>query len=159
MAKAMRRGLESRWAEAHKSAARARKGTAMRIAIGLVGLLLTGCATFSSLETGLDSLVGQPFSAATAKLGYPSNQMKIGEETVYGWGRAFDMSVPTYRTGQTSGYVGTKPFNATTGYAGSTQVSFQCSLKIVVGPDQIIRKWSYDGNAGGCEGYAGALKS
>jgi hypothetical protein len=119
---------------------------------------LAGCATISTMETGLQALVGQPFDAAIARLGYPSGQMQVGEDTVYGWGRSFMMSMPQYHTANTTGYIGSTSYSGTTGYMSSVPMQFQCDIKIAVGSDNIIKSWQYDGNAGGCGAYAGALK-
>lgn len=127
------------------------------VAVGAV-LVLAGCATFSTMETGLQALVGQPFDAAISRLGYPSGQMKVGEDTVYGWGRSFTMNMPQYNTATTTGYVGATPISGTTGYMSSVPMQFQCDIKIAVGPDNIIKSWQYDGNVGGCGAYAKALR-
>jgi hypothetical protein len=102
--------------------------------------------------------VGQPFDLAIAKLGYPAGQMKVGDDTVYGWGRNFTMNMPQYRTATTNGYVGSTAYTGTTGYMASVPVQYQCDIKIAVGPDNIIKSWQYDGNIGGCGAYASALK-
>ena len=121
-------------------------------------LSLVGCTTFSTMETGLQALVGQPFDAAVARLGYPSGQMQVGGDTVYGWGRSFMMNMPQYQTSTTTGYVGSTPYSGTTGTWGSVAMQYQCDIKIAVGPDNVIKSYQYVGNIGGCGAYASALK-
>jgi hypothetical protein len=128
------------------------------ITVGMAAFALAGCSTFSTMETGLQALVGQPFDAAIARLGYPSGQMKVGDDTVYGWGRSFTMSMPQYQSANTTGYIGSTPYSGTTSTWGSVPMQYQCDIKIAVGPDNIIKSWQYDGNLGGCGAYASALK-
>ena len=136
---------------------RGRKAMRKYLIVGAT-LLISACTTFSNLETGLAALVGQPFQAAIDKIGYPAGQMKVGDDTVYAWGRNFSMSMPTYNSAQTTGTVGSTPYTANTGYTSYQSVNYQCDVKIIVGPDNVIKSWQYDGNMGGCDAYASALK-
>ncbi|WP_157668145.1 hypothetical protein [Croceicoccus marinus] len=120
-------------------------------------LLLGGCTTFSNMENGLNVLMGQPIQVAFDNLGYPSGQMKVGDDTVYGWGRNFTMNMPTTSTAQTFGTVGTTPYSGTTTATSWTPTQYSCDVKIIAGPDGIIKDWQYNGNMGGCEAFAKPL--
>ena len=127
--------------------------------IGMFAVVqLAACATFGNMEKGLNQLMSQPFEAAIDTLGYPKGQMQIGEHTVYAWGRSFEMSMPTTSTSNTTGYVGYKPFNATTNTTSWQTAEYSCDIRVVVGPDNIIKNWEFDGNIGGCEAYPKRLK-
>ena len=120
--------------------------------------LLGACSTFSNMETGLNTMVGQNYTAAFGKLGYPSGQMTFGEDTVYAWGRSFSMNMPRYNQTQTTGQVGGTSFSASTGYTSYSTVDYQCNVKIVVDRNGTIKNWEFDGNIGGCDAYSKRLK-
>lgn len=52
----------------------------------LICLLLAGCSSLGDFSTGMRSLVGQPATAAFARLGYPDRQQVIAGNTVYYYG-------------------------------------------------------------------------
>ena len=136
-----------------------RRGSYMKKMLAVLSLLaLTGCATFSTMETGLNSMIGQPLSVAIDRLGYPGGQMEVGNDRVYAWGRSFSMNMPQYNTAQTTGQVGNTGFSATTGYTSYTNVNYNCNIKIVTDSVGIIKNWEFDGNIGGCEAYSKRLK-
>ncbi|KEO91528.1 hypothetical protein EH31_02335 [Erythrobacter longus] len=128
------------------------------IASAIGALSLAGCATFSNMETGLNTLMGQPLQAAIDTLGYPQGQMHVGEDTVYGWGREFTVNMPQYQTSNTYGQVGGTSFSANTGTTTYVPTNYNCNVRIAVGPDNRIKNWEFDGNIGGCEAYSSRLK-
>jgi hypothetical protein len=134
----------------------------MKVISGIVfavsAFALSGCTTFSHMETGLNSLMGQPLQAAIDTLGYPKGQMKVGDDTVYGWGREFSMNMPQYQTSNTYGQVGGTGFSATTGTTTYVPTNYNCNIRIAVGPDNLIKDWEFDGNIGGCEAYSERLE-
>lgn len=58
----------------------------MRTWIASALLLLTGCVA-TGLDSGLQSLVGQDFSAAVKALGYPDRAQTTTGSTTYIWSR------------------------------------------------------------------------
>ncbi len=121
-------------------------------------LSVGGCSTFSNMETGLNTLIGQPLDAAIARIGYPSGQMQVGNDTVYAWGRQFSMNMPRYNQATTTGRVGGTGFSATTGYTSYDNVTYECNVKIITDERGIIKTWEFDGNIGGCDAYSKRLK-
>src|SRR5688500_7272407 len=75
----------------------------MRVAILVASVALSACATpaqqaSSNLESGLDTMIGQPVEVAVARLGEPIASAPMGTDTVYGWGHAFtgtELLMPT----------------------------------------------------------------
>jgi hypothetical protein len=64
-----------------------------RLAI-LVCLLGGACSSaLDGVEQGLTHLKGQPIDAAVAKLGRPTGQQSIMDETAYIWSTSFDSQV------------------------------------------------------------------
>ncbi|MEQ3745797.1 MAG: hypothetical protein ABNH53_06110 [Henriciella sp.] len=134
------------------------KKTIYGAAIAASFLGLQACTTFSDLEAGLSDLTGQPQTVAFDRLGYPDNQMEVGEDKVYFWGYSNSFSLTTPTTQTTTGYVGGTPFSAnTTGYQ-TNNYNYNCSIKLIVGPDEIVKRWEYQGNIGGCSQYVKRLK-
>jgi hypothetical protein len=104
----------------------------------IIGILIASCALggcvswwksnalWGKSKTGIDTLEGQPLSAALERLGYPSRDQNLDGEHVIRWDLTY------------FGYV--------------------CHLTIEVDRDDIIKKYHYDGDAGGCDKYVQALK-
>lgn len=131
----------------------------MRLGVCLLGtLVLTGCATFSNLEDGLNGLVGRPEREAFRALGYPNTKEEFGNETVYVWGRRSSGTYYVPQTSTTTGYVGTKPVYGTTTYNQPMSYDYNCTIKVIVDADRYIKTWEYDGNLGGCSAYIQRLK-
>lgn len=114
---------------------------------------LSGCLTWGGFEEGLASFKGRPVSEAFDVLGYPAQQQQFGDDTVYTWATSHTGVIVTPTTSTTSGTVGSTPFRATTTGMGTTPVSYACTVKLIVGPDNLVRRYDFEGNMGGCEGY------
>lgn len=125
----------------------------------LMSASLAGCATFGHLEDGLKLLMGQNSQTAFNVLGYPSAKQKFGSDTVYYWSfnRSGTLIVP--QTSTTTGYVGNKPVYGTTTSNQLVPVNYNCQIKLVAGPNDVLKSWEYEGNIGGCQSYVGRLKS
>ncbi len=120
--------------------------------------ILVSCSTFPNIEQGLQSMVGRPRAEAFSRLGYPSSQLQFGSDTAYVWGASNTVAVPVPQSNSTSGYVGSTPFNATTTSTGYMPMTYSCTIRIIVGPDDLVKSWDYNGNLGGCSRYASLLK-
>lgn len=132
-----------------------------KLLIGTVSLALAGCATTTTnktLDNGLTSLVGQPIQAAYDRLGYPNGSQTMNGDTFYVWSTNRNVVMPTYNNGTAYGTVGTTPFQVNTSMPGMMPMNFNCSIRLIVGGDGIIKSWDYQGNAGGCQGYVKMLK-
>lgn len=90
--------------------------------------LLASCA-FKMIEEGMGSMVGQPLSAAVAKIGLPTEERVIAGQKVYIWytGRVVE---------------------------GTTA---QCRIRAIMQGD-LIGSFDYEGNNGACMRYASLLK-
>ena len=102
----------------------------MRVAIAaaLAAVLLWGCAG-RMIQSGMDSMVGQPLSAVIAKLGVPNEEQTIAGQKVYTWysGRLIE---------------------------GTTS---SCRIRAIMRGD-IIATWDYEGNESACWRYASRLR-
>ncbi|MFZ7096718.1 hypothetical protein ACOPJQ_02390 [Luteimonas dalianensis] len=119
----------------------------------VLAVSLSSCLTWSGFEEGLASFKGRPISEAFDVLGYPAQQQQFGDDTVYTWATSHTGVAIAPTTSTTSGTVGSTPFNATTTGMQTTSVSYACTVKLIVGPDNLVRRYDFEGNMGGCEGY------
>lgn len=132
-----------------------------KLVLAIVSLLLSGCA-FDTLNDGLPQLVGKPIDAAVDVMGLPNQRMEMGSYTVYVWGNNYSSTVPIYSTNTavTTGSVGTTPVYGTTTTSSINHIPVQhrCEIKLQVDENEIVRRWEWSGNQGGCQTYASRLK-
>jgi hypothetical protein len=96
-------------------------------AIVLASLVTAGCAG-PAIEKGMNTMLGQPLSAAVAKLGMPTDEKTIAGQKVYIW------------------------FNRVVDEGSE----YKCTLRAIVSGD-VITAWDFDGNNGPCLRYAERL--
>lgn len=125
----------------------------------IAATFLTGCATFSDLENGLQTLVGKPFTTAVDVMGYPDGKMPIDSQTVYVWGNRSVGAYSMPQTAYTSGYVGNQYYTAQTQYNQTVYYDHQCEIKLVCDSSDTIITWQYRGNIAGCNQYISNLNA
>lgn len=134
-----------------------------RILLALAIVSLSGCASFSQLDDGLNALVGKPLSTAVDTLGVPNGERVITGRHYVQWGRtsAGFMPMPTnsytYGTANVGSSYGN--YSATTLGTIYVPVSYNCTVTLTVDSNERISDWSYDGNLGGCAPYIERLKN
>lgn len=98
---------------------------------------------------------GKPVEAAVAKLGMPTSQQPIMNETAYIWSTSYDDVgvIPTYSTGSL-GSVPVTTSSFTVGPAGTAS----CRLRVFVKGDGLIRGWDVEGGQRACRRYADDLR-
>ena len=132
-----------------------------KLILGFMLILSVGCA-LQTLEDGLPYLVGKPIDSAVDVLGLPSSKMTIGKYTVYEWTNENSATIPMTMpsTSFTSGNLGTSSINtSTTSYSTSyIPVNNVCVIKLSVDDNEIINRWEFKGNQGGCQYYTDGIK-
>lgn len=131
----------------------------MRNFLYFVIFILSGCVTSAQLETGLNYLLDRNISEAFQALGYPSGKQQFGDDTVYVWSVNQSGALVLPSSSTTTGNVGTTSFSATTSSTQVVPVSHNCVIKLVTGPDKIIKHWEFNGNVGGCSEYSDRVDS
>jgi len=135
----------------------------MRNVLFTISLLLTlnisGCATFSQMEAGLDTLMGKNEKEAFSVLGYPSGKQIYGEDTVYIWEVSNTGTLLLPQTSTTYGNIGTIPVYGTTTYNQVVPINNRCVIKIAADTDGTLKHWEYQGNMGGCNSFIKRLDS
>lgn len=128
----------------------------------LFSVILSGCATFGQMEDGLHGLIGQDVSAAVNVLGFPSSEREIAGMKLVEWGRSNSAAIMMPTTSTTTGYaqsgVRTATFSSATTSAVPMNLNFQCHIALQVDSNNVIRRYQYEGNLGGCAPYIRALK-
>jgi len=76
--------------------------------------------------------------------------MQNGSYSVYVWDNRFSSTIPLYNT-STAG-------TTTTSTVNDVPVEYHCQIKLQVDATNIIQRWEYFGNQGGCQNYANGLK-
>ena len=131
------------------------------IRLVLLSALLSSCA-LQTLKEGLPYLVGQPIESAVNVLGLPNTKMEMAGYTIYEWSNQYSSTIPITQanTTYTSGNAGTTPvYGTTTSYSTNyVLVNNRCRIKLAVSEDDIIQRWEYFGNQGGCQYYANGVK-
>ena len=118
---------------------------------------LGGCVS-QNMNAGLQSLVGQNIRAAIDRIGYPDGQQVILGDKVYVWGVSQNAVMPMTNTNFTSGSVGGVPVYGTTTSTNYVPVNYNCKIQIATDANDIIKRYQWSGNMGGCARYANALK-
>ena len=124
-------------------------------------LALAGCATTTTnktMDTALSALVGRPVEAAYYQLGYPNGTQNMNGDTFYIWTTNRNVVMPMVNSGTAYGNVGNTPFQVNSSVTGAVPVNLNCTIRLIAGPDTIVKSWDYQGNAGGCQGYVKMLK-
>jgi hypothetical protein len=124
----------------------------------VVAVGLTGCVS-QNMDQGLQALVGQDIHLAMNALGYPTGQQPLLGETVYTWSTTQTFATTTPVTTTTTGTVGNKAVDtATTTYVPTTG-TYTCTVQIAADSNNRIKSFQWQGDVGGCAGYANRLKA
>ena len=119
---------------------------------------LSSCVTMESAKPAMDAMKGKPISAAIDKLGYPDGQMNIAGKKVYVWNTNSTESYLVPDNTTTTTWVNGSPVHATSYGTRSESFELQCKLKVIASEADVIEKWEWEGNVGGCEVYAMRLQ-
>lgn len=119
-------------------------------------LAITSCV-FKALDQGLADLKGKPIETAFDVLGYPSSKLELGNVTVYKWNNSFSRMLPIPQVANTTGFVGTTPFQMQSNSLGFIPQHHSGELTIGVDKNGIIQRCGYSGTESGLHGYANSL--
>lgn len=125
----------------------------------MLGVLVwtAGCASWGDMKRGLDGLLGKPLDAAIAKLGYPTAEQTIAGRKLYRWQVSEQSTIVTPTVATTTGTVGaglgSVPYSVRTTSAIVEPVVYHCQIVLEVDKMEIVQRYQYDGNLGGCESY------
>lgn len=112
------------------------------------GLALTACTTFSDVENGLNNANGRHVNFLIDQIGFPTSTQEFAGRKVYTWSSS--RQAPT--------------FNQTIGPGGwpmltpGPSVTYDCTIRAEVDQAETILNSTFEGNIGGCERYARALR-
>lgn len=136
----------------------------MRIVIGALAtaLLCAGCVSFSGIDAGVHSLLGQNVDQVVDRIGYPTEQREFEGRKLYVWSNSQNYTMYLPQTSQTTGSVygagGYANYNSTTTYNAPMPLHYECTVILEVGADHIVQREQWHGNLGGCARYAKLAK-
>ncbi len=129
-------------------------------------LALTACTTFEDIDSGLNQFKGQPVNSLIEVLGFPDDERSIAGRRIIIWNTNENFTIQTPITSYGSGTLNTfgqggyaygNYQSRTTSYV-PTNVNYNCTLLVEINRKNRILGHSIEGNIGGCERYASALK-
>lgn len=123
----------------------------------LVLITVLGCARGAYISGGLSAMQGKDISVAFNVLGYPSGQQKIGSDNVYVWTVNHSSTIHLPQTTTAYGHVNYVPVYGSVTYNQPTTLHHYCNIRIIAGPNNVIKTWDYSGNNIGCSRYSNAL--
>ena len=140
----------------------------MRIFIRLLLSILTlaSCTTFEDIDGGLSVFRGRPVDDLISVIGFPDGQRTIAGRTLVIWNTNQNVTtvtpVTTYNSGTANvygsgGYGYGSYSGSSTTYVPST-VNYNCTVMVEIDRQNRIINHDLEGNIGGCERYAVALR-
>ena len=124
--------------------------------ICLALLAVSACAS-QSLNSGLPHLVGKKIDYAIGYLGHPNSESKIAGKKVYMWGnsRTFTttQTVSTPISGTAYGLGGGVSYYGRTTSVVPQVHNYQCTIRLITNDKDIVERWEWNGNEGGCRQY------
>ena len=127
---------------------------------------LAACTTFEDIDGGLAAFHGQPVNTLVEVLGFPDGEQSIAGNQIVFWHSEQDVTTVTPITSFNNGTVnaygtggyGYGSYNSTTTTYVPTTVNYNCTLKVAIDQRNRILSHDFEGNIGGCEQYAVALR-
>lgn len=136
----------------------------MRRSLALIPALLIACTPSQDISEGMTQFRGQPIDNVASVLGAPNDERVIAGRRYVIWSTNRNVSYTMPVTNYLSGTV-----NASNGgfatYGGTStsyvpmSASYVCTLTVEVSDQYIVQNFSFDGNIGGCRGYASRLRA
>ena len=131
--------------------------------------ILTSCTTFEDINGGLTTFHGQPVNSLIQVLGFPDSEQSIAGNQIVSWHSEQNITsvtpviqVTSYSNGRVNTYgaggYGNGNYNSTTTSYEPTTVNYNCTLKVAIDQRDRILSHDFEGNIGGCEQYAAALR-
>jgi hypothetical protein len=114
------------------------------LSIFVLFAVLAGCAS-THMNKGLQALSGKDIKTAFSVLGYPNEEHAYGDETVHIWSKK--SPVAYYPAGYYDGK------------ARISQVSNDCTIRMVSDSRGEIKHWEWSGSEQACQSYAGKLRN
>ena len=112
--------------------------------IGVVAVLISGCASHEKFALKYDSWLGKNISQLINQIGYPDRTFSLpNKNKVYVYERSRMYSIPSFPM---MGYGGGYGAYAMFGYGGSELIQETCKLFIEANKKGNILKWASRGN-------------
>ncbi|WP_342070267.1 hypothetical protein [Yoonia algicola] len=139
----------------------------MRFIKSLIAFVLaTACTTFEDIDGGLDSFQGRSINDLISVIGFPDGERLVAGRKLVVWSSSQNVTtvtpVTTYSSGNANAYgsggYGYGSYSGTsTTYVPQT-VNYNCTIMVEIDQNNRILGHDFEGNIGGCEQYAVALR-
>jgi hypothetical protein len=119
------------------------------LAIVMLAVLLTGCATQAGFEKKLSAYVGSSTDRVVSAWGVPAGTYKSGdaEYLMYTWSNSGSVPITSPTTSYSQGMVGGMPYGGWTYGTRTSNVNFNFWCKwTFIAVDGRVVKWNYEGN-------------
>jgi len=132
-----------------------------KITLICVLISFAGCMSMSwePMDEGLAALQGRHLDAAIDVLGLPSNERQIAGRKLFVWSTTSTGLLFNPATSTTSGNFGTVPYSQITNFSSFTPVGYECEISLQVDEQNVIQRFQYSGNLGGCRVYMERLRA
>ncbi|PJI92597.1 hypothetical protein BC777_1452 [Yoonia maricola] len=129
-------------------------------------VLISACTTFEDIDGGLDAFRGKPIDDLISIIGFPDGERSVAGKRLVVWSSSQNVTtvtpVTTYSSGTANAYgyggYGYGSYSGTsTTYVPQT-VNYNCTVMVEIDRNNRILGHDFEGNIGGCEKYAAALR-
>ena len=129
-------------------------------------IILGACTTFEDIDAGLTGLHGQPMNSLMSVIGFPDSQVDVAGTRMLVWSSSQNVTTSTpvtttsYSNASVYGYGGYAYGSGTTTSTTMvpTTVNYNCTIKVMIDRNNRILNHDFEGNIGGCERYAAAIR-
>ncbi|WP_400083012.1 hypothetical protein [Yoonia sp. R78084] len=124
------------------------------------------CTTFEDIDGGLDAFQGRSINDLISVIGFPEGERTVAGRKLVVWSSSQNVTtvtpVTTYSSGTAnafgnSGYGFGSYSGTSTTYVPQT-VNYNCTIMVEIDQNNRILGHNFEGNIGGCERYAAALR-
>jgi hypothetical protein len=127
---------------------------------------IASCTTFEDIDGGLNAFRGQNADSLISVIGYPDGERTVAGRRLLVWNTdetvTSIMPVTNYQSGSLSAYgsggYGYGSYTGTTTSYVPTTSNYVCTLLVEIDRNNKIIGHDFEGNIGGCERYAAALR-
>lgn len=139
----------------------------MRAFLGLLlAVLVPACTTFEDIDGGLDTFQGRSINDLISVIGFPDGERTVAGRRMVIWSSSQNVTsvspVTTYSSGTANAYgsggYGYGSYSGTSTTYVPTTVNYNCTIMVEIDRNNSILGHDFEGNIGGCEQYAAALR-
>lgn len=129
-------------------------------------VIVSACTTFEDIDGGLDAFQGRSIDDLISVIGFPDGERTVAGRRMVIWSSSQNVTsvspVTTYSSGTANAYgsggYGYGSYSGTSTTYVPTTVNYNCTIMVEIDRNNRILGHDFEGNIGGCEQYAAALR-